>query len=102
MTTKPPTPTGLDEATIERIAEIARLTLTPEERERFRKDANEILESFAKINEIEAKGSELYYLRSGDNPLRDDAAVPSGDDVGIRSQFGGRTPEGLMKAPKNL
>ncbi len=93
---------SIDDATIARIAEIARLKLSSEEQQRFRKDANEILDFFAKINDLEERGSELYYLREADNPLREDSARASDASSSIRSQFSQPGSNGLMKAPKNL
>lgn len=90
----------IDDAVLNKIATISRLTLVGEEKERLKKDLNEILSYVKQISEIESKGKELYYVR--DNPTkRKDAKVESDEDKGIRQSFTRKTEE-YMAVPKNL
>ncbi len=91
---------AIDDAVLEKIALISRLKLEGEEKERLKKDLNEILSYVKQIGEIESKGKELYYVR--DSPTkRKDAFVSSGEDEGIRKSFA-RKAEDNMAVPKNL
>lgn len=48
----------IDQKTIERVAKLSRLSLTEEEKEKFSKDINEILESFSVIKKVDTDGVE--------------------------------------------
>ncbi|MBI5636121.1 hypothetical protein HY993_04130 [Candidatus Micrarchaeota archaeon] len=91
---------AIDDAVLNKIALISRLKLEGEEKERLKKDLNEILSYVAQISEIQSKGKELYYVR--DSPTRrKDARVESGEGEGIRKSFT-RKAEEHMAVPKNL
>ncbi len=92
----------ISDADLARIAEIARLKLTPEEKASFKGDANRILDYFSQISAIAGKGKENYYLRPGTSVLREDEVSKFPDDSLVRGEFGHQTKEGLLKAPKNL
>jgi aspartyl-tRNA(Asn)/glutamyl-tRNA(Gln) amidotransferase subunit C len=91
----------IDKKTLLRIAEIARLKLGEQEQEEFQRELAQMLEFFSKINEIEAKGEELYYVREKANVLRKDSAKKSGRDEKIRALFT-KQEDGCMIAPKSL
>lgn len=91
---------SIDDATLKRIAEIARLKLSPEEAASLKKEANELLGYFSKINEIEAKGTELYYINSPKPSRRKDAPRPSDKAGAMRKQFA-KEGDGYLLAPKN-
>lgn len=63
----------IDEETLKKVAQISRLKLTEQELSELQKDLNTILEYFSQINEIEAKGEELYYVKDLRNAFRKDA-----------------------------
>jgi aspartyl-tRNA(Asn)/glutamyl-tRNA(Gln) amidotransferase subunit C len=89
---------------VERVAELARLELTPEETGTMLHDLNAILEYVAELNELDTKGvapltqvTELMDVGGGG--LRGDAIVPSLD----RSQVMAEAPETngvFFKVPK--
>ena len=94
--------TIIDDATLSRIAEISRLKLSEGERPGLRRDLNGILEYFSLINEIEAKGKELYYVRDFKTAPRKDEPAECGEAPAIRSQFVKKKAAGEMLAPKSL
>ena len=67
-----------DEA-LDRVARVARLTLTPAERSALKADLESILETFAEIRQIKVGEEELYYVVDNVNPLREDTTVESCD-----------------------
>ena len=92
----------IDPQTLSRVAEIARLKLSDEDCRAFEKDLNSILDSFSLINEIQAKGEGLYYVREVQSLLRKDAAKQFDGAAEIRGQFSKRKQSGEMLAPKSL
>lgn len=94
---------AIDAATIRKLGEISRLRLTEDEVKEFEAEFAEILSSFSKISEIEAKGRELYYVRGASTVVRKDKPEQrAGEAEGVRSQFAKRDEEGRMVAPKSL
>ncbi|OIO26348.1 hypothetical protein AUJ14_02000 [Candidatus Micrarchaeota archaeon CG1_02_55_22] len=91
----------IDEQTLERVAQIARLKLSPEESIALKKDLNSLLDYFSKINEIEAKGEELYYINSPKSVRRKDEPVPCKAAPALRKEFA-KQKDGYLLAPKNL
>ncbi len=91
----------IDDATLQRVAEVCRLRLSEGERERFKKDLNEILAYFSQIGEIEAKGRELYYIQDLESVARKDESRECGEAEGIRKAFA-KSKGGAMLAPKSL
>lgn len=93
--------TTISGADLARIAQISRLKPTPAEAEALGRDLNSLLEYFSKINEIESKGSELYYVKSMDAVKRQDEPFASKAAQAIKGQFA-REKDGFMLAPKSL
>jgi aspartyl-tRNA(Asn)/glutamyl-tRNA(Gln) amidotransferase subunit C len=63
----------IDQDTVEKIAHLARLELTGEEKKAMIKDMNKILGFMDKLNEIDTTGVEpLVYMTSEVNNLRED------------------------------
>lgn len=63
---------------VEHIANLARLSLTPEETERFTEQLNKILEFAHKLNELDTDGVEpTSHVLPLANVMRDDAVRPS-------------------------
>jgi aspartyl-tRNA(Asn)/glutamyl-tRNA(Gln) amidotransferase subunit C len=63
----------IDRTLILRLEELARLELSPDERERLTKDLNNILAMVEKLNELDTTGVEpLTYVSGEVNALRED------------------------------
>ncbi|MGN6398015.1 MAG: Asp-tRNA(Asn)/Glu-tRNA(Gln) amidotransferase subunit GatC [Mucilaginibacter sp.] len=63
----------IDKETVDKIAHLARLELTPEETDDMMKDMSKILDFMAKLNEIDTSGVEpLVYMTDEVNVLRED------------------------------
>lgn len=80
----------IDEATLDRIAELARLDFSdPAARAAILKDMQRVIDFVEKLNEIDTTGVEpLIHLSEEQNVLRDDVALP-----GLSKE------EALMNAP---
>ncbi len=80
----------IDKDTVEKIAHLARLELTGEEKKAMIKDMNKILGFMDKLNEIDTSGIEpLVYMTNGVNSLREDV---------IKQEI--THEEALLNAPK--
>jgi len=63
---------------VEHVAKLARLVLTDEEKERFTKQLNDILQYAHKLNELDTSGVEpTTHVLPVRNVMREDAARPS-------------------------
>jgi len=74
----------IDKETIERVAKISRLRLTPEEEERLLSDFKEILSAFSMLDEAEADCDPAFHAIDIRNYLRDDEpgmSVPPDDII---------------------
>lgn len=94
---------GSEKIELEQIANIARLKLTDEEKQKLGKDIDGILGSFSEINAIAGldKIEETGYVNEEKNPLREDGTEKyEGSDtlVGLFTRKEGR----LLVAPKSL
>ncbi len=90
---------------VERVAELARLELTPEETPRMLHDLNAILDQVAELNELDTAGvaplaqvSELL-PDAGNGVLRADVLLPSLDRATVLSQAP-ETDGVFFKVPK--
>lgn len=64
---------NIDQATVEKIAHLARLELTTDEKTDMIKDMNKILDFMAKLNEVDTSAVEpLVYMSNAVNVLRRD------------------------------
>ena len=80
----------IDQDTVEKIAHLARLELTGEEKKAMIKDMNKILDFMDKLNEIDTTGVEpLVYMTNEVNSLREDV---------IKQEISHE--EALLNAPK--
>ncbi len=67
----------VDESTIRRVAEIARLNLTPAEVKKFVPEFNEILAAFSKLDALDVGGTEVsLHAVELRNRMRDDVPKP--------------------------
>ncbi|MFI5162447.1 MAG: Asp-tRNA(Asn)/Glu-tRNA(Gln) amidotransferase subunit GatC [Sphingobacteriales bacterium] len=81
----------IDKDTIDKVAHLARLELTGDEKEKMMGDMGKILDFMAKLNEIDTKGVEpLVYMTDEINVLREDVVKQ-----GITHK------EALQNAPKH-
>ena len=74
----------VDEALIDRLAELSRLEFKAEEKEHIKQDLEKILSFMEKLNEIDTDGVEpLVYVNDAVNVCRKDEVVQefSGDEV---------------------
>ena len=62
----------MDAEELKKITEICKIKLNEEEYEEFIKELDEIVSYFSKIEELEVKDEELYYVNEIYNLLRDD------------------------------
>jgi aspartyl-tRNA(Asn)/glutamyl-tRNA(Gln) amidotransferase subunit C len=90
---------------VERVAELARLELTPAEAARMLRDLNNILDYVAELNELDTKGvaplaqvSELE-AEADAGVVRDDALEPSLDRATVTAQAP-ETDGVFFKVPK--
>ena len=75
---KTPSKKTLTASDIKRLAELAKLTLTPEETQQFQKQLTAILEFVEKLNEVDTKNVEPTSQVTGQtNVFRDDLVEPS-------------------------
>jgi aspartyl-tRNA(Asn)/glutamyl-tRNA(Gln) amidotransferase subunit C len=66
----------ITEETVNRIAELAKLEFTPEEKKELMGDMNKILAFMEKLNELDTEGAEpLIYMSGQVNALRKDEVV---------------------------
>lgn len=66
----------ITEETVNRIAELAKLEFTPEEKTELMGDMNKILAFMEKLNELDTEGAEpLIYMSEQVNALRKDEVV---------------------------
>ena len=69
---------ALTEKDVERLAVLARINLTAEEKETFARQMSSILDSAAVLDELSTDGIEpLIYVLSQHNVMRDDKVRPS-------------------------
>jgi len=81
----------IDKDTVEKVANLARLELTEDEKDGMIKDMSKILDFMAKLNEMDTAGVEpLVYMTNETNVLREDV---------VKQQI--TTEEGLKNAPKH-
>ena len=81
----------IDKETVDKIAHLARLELSPGETDEMIKDMSKILDFMAKLNEIDTAGVEpLVYMTDEVNVLREDV---------VKQQI--THQEALLNAPKH-
>lgn len=64
---------AIDDKTVDKIAELAKLSFSPEEKERLKSDLTRILAFVDKLNEVNTDGVEpLIYMNEAEDKLRED------------------------------
>ena len=85
---------------IEKVAKLAMLELTPEQKERFGKQPNEILAYMEKLNELGTENVKpLGHVLEISTPFREDRAAPSMDRKNALMNAPARE-DGFFKTPK--
>jgi len=88
------------EAEVERIAELASLIITPEERKRFTAELDQILEYAERLQALDTEGIEpTAYTQTTTLPLREDevrAGLDRQEALRLAPEGGG----GLVKVPR--
>lgn len=91
---------AIDDRTVEHVARLSRLELTPEERELFREQLSRILEYFSKLNELDTSDvPPTSHVIPMSNVFREDVVTPSLE----REEVLGEAPdheEGYFKVPR--
>ena len=68
----------IDDEMIEKISRLARLEFGPEDKEKIRKDLEQILTFVGKLNEIDTENVDpLIYLSENRDVLREDKTIPT-------------------------
>ena len=94
--------TIINDSTIERVSEIARLKLSDKEKVKFREEFERILEEFSIIDEIKVGDKELYYVVENVNVLRKDSSPKPFNKINdIKSNFNKKEDEYIV-VPRNL
>lgn len=64
---------SIDEETVERLAKLAKLSFSPEEKVRIKADLTRILDFIDKLNEVDTQGVEpMIYMNEHEDVLRED------------------------------
>lgn len=64
---------AIDEETVDRLAKLAKLSFSPEEKVRIKADLSRILDFIDKLNEVDTQGVEpLIYMNEHEDYLRED------------------------------
>lgn len=85
---------------LERVAEIARISLTPEEKKALLKDFGSILDYFSEIQRLET-GETVHYATPKTNTFREDGVVECKEVKDILENAP-RLEKKFFKVPKNL
>lgn len=63
----------IDESTVDRIAKLAKLSFSADEKEKIKSDLSRILNFIDKLNEVDTEGVEpMIYMNDHEDILRDD------------------------------
>ena len=63
----------IDDKTVDHIAQLAKLTFSPDEKEQIKRDLGRIINFVDKLNEVDTEGVEpLIYMNEHEDNLRDD------------------------------
>lgn len=86
---------------LDRVAVIARMKLTPEEKKKLKKDLEDILQTFSEVQDIPIPKEEVYYITDAVNPLREDGE-PVLEDTKLIWQNIPKKEGRLIKVPRGL
>jgi aspartyl-tRNA(Asn)/glutamyl-tRNA(Gln) amidotransferase subunit C len=88
----------MDKETVRKVARIARLDLTEEELEEFSSDLEEILASFASLDEPEVSEQHRFNPVDNRDKLREDSACREIDSAVLRELM--RTHDDWVRGPR--
>ena len=91
----------LDEKTVKKVAEVARLNLTQEELNQYSKDLTNILEAFKELGKVKTDGVHpTFQPVEVKDVFRDDVVEPSLSQEQALSNIKKNKEDGCFKAPK--
>lgn len=92
----------ISDETIEYVGILAKLELSPEEKERAKKDMEEMLDYIDKLNELDTAGIEpMSHVFSVNNVFREDI-VTNGDDRDNMLKNAPEAKDGSYQVPKTV
>jgi aspartyl-tRNA(Asn)/glutamyl-tRNA(Gln) amidotransferase subunit C len=78
---------AIDAAEVARIAELARLEIPPERRDRLARELSAVLEFAAALDRLDLAGAPADGIAAGESPLREDR--PDGRRLPVEEALGG-------------
>lgn len=92
----------IDDETMENVCILAKLSLTDQEKERAKKDMQEMLDYVEKLDELDTEGVEpLSHIFGGQNVFREDV-VTNGDNRDAMLKNAPKAKEGQYQVPKTI
>ncbi len=93
---------AIDRTIVDRVARLARLSLTDEERETFTRQLRDILDYFARLQELDLRAAEpTAHAPAATNVLREDVARPGLDRAEVLAAAPAQE-DGFFKVPPVL
>ncbi len=92
----------IDDATMDNVELLAKLTLEPKEREKVREEMEQILNYVEKLNELDTeKAAPLVHILQETNVFREDA-VTNGDGLADAMSNAPRSKDGQYMVPRTF
>lgn len=92
----------IDDETMENVCILAKLSLTDQEKEKAKKDMQEMLDYVEKLDELDTEGVEpLSHIFGGQNVFREDV-VTNGDNRDAMLKNAPKAKEGQYQVPKTI
>lgn len=92
----------IDDETMENVCILAKLSLTDQEKEKAKKDMQEMLDYVEKLDELDTEGVEpLSHIFGGQNVFREDV-VTNGDNRDAMLKNAPKSKEGQYQVPKTI
>ena len=92
----------IDDETMENVCILAKLSLTEQEKEKAKKDMQEMLDYVEKLDELDTEGVEpMSHIFGGQNVFREDV-VTNGDNREAMLKNAPKSKEGQYQVPKTI
>ena len=92
----------IDDETMENVGILAKLSLTDEEKEKAKKDMQEMLDYVEKLDELDTTGVEpMSHIFGDQNVFREDV-VTNGDNSAAMLKNAPKAKEGQYQVPKTI
>ncbi|WP_373214038.1 Asp-tRNA(Asn)/Glu-tRNA(Gln) amidotransferase subunit GatC [Ruminococcus sp. 5_1_39BFAA] len=92
----------IDDETMENVCILAKLSLTDQEKEKAKKDMQEMLDYVEKLDELDTEGVEpMSHIFGGQNVFREDV-VTNGDNRDAMLKNAPKSKEGQYQVPKTI